>query len=476
MDSAEVVEQTEEKPINPLEKQSIGKLILKYSLPAILSSLVSSIYNIVDQMFVGNSVGLQGNAATNIAFPLVMVTTALAMLFGAGGASAFSLYQGTKEVDKAKKVAANSLTVISSVLVTIFASMFLRPLLYFFGGRDQTLEYAMQYTRITALGIPLAILGTGASQLIRANGSPKYAMVAMVSGAVLNCILDPVFIFAFDMGMMGAALATVIGQFVMAVFIVGYFVSRRTFGFKIKDFLFNRESVERIFRLGLAAGLSQLAIMALQIVMNNTLGYYGELSQYGRDIPIGCVGIISKVNSIFASIIFGISQSTQPICGYNYGMGNVKRVKKTYFIALIIVISIGVVALLAFEIFPRQLISLFGSGESYSEDYFTFATLYFRIFLCCTPMAAIQMLSSNFFPSIGKGTVGMIVSLSRQCIILLPLVAIFPVIWGIDGVLYAGPIADGVSGLLSLLLVLLEMRMWNKKESDVHENQYNVNA
>lgn len=473
MDSSEMAEQAEEKPVNPLEKQSIGKLILKYSLPAILSSLVSSIYNIVDQMFVGNSVGLQGNAATNVAFPLVMVTTALAMLFGAGGASAFSLYQGQKENEKAKKVAANSLTlmIISSVLVTVFASIFLRPLLYFFGGRDQTLEYAMQYTRITALGIPLAILGTGASQLIRANGSPKYAMVAMLSGAVLNCILDPVFIFACDMGMTGAALATVIGQFVTAVFIVGYFVNRRTFGFKIKDFLFNRESVGRIFRLGLAAGLSQLAIMVLQIVMNNTLGHYGELSQYGRDIPIGCVGIISKVNSIFSSIIFGISQSTQPICGYNYGTGNVKRVKKTYFIALVIVVSIGVVALLAFEIFPRQLISLFGSGESYSKDYFTFATLYFRIFLCCTPIAAIQMLSSNFFPSIGKGTAGMIVSLSRQCIILLPLVAIFPLIWGIDGVLYAGPIADGVSGLLSLLLVLMEMRKWNKKESDVRENE-----
>ena len=451
---------TEIKEIkNPLESESVGKLMLKYSLPAIATSLVNSIYNIVDQIFVGNSVGELGNAATNVAFPLVMIITTLAMTFGAGSATSFSLFLGRKEENKAKSIVGNGMTlmVLCGIAVSALSLIFLRPLLTAFGGRGQTLEYAVEYTRIVALGIPFAMLGTGASQLIRADGSPRYAMVATLSGAVLNCILDPIFIFGFNMGMSGAAIATIIGQIVSGILILAYFTRFKTFKLKMKYFRLKRVSIAQIFRLGLAAGINQLTVTIVQIVMNNTLGHYGELSQYGRDIPLACVGVISKVSSIFASINFGLSQSVQPIIGFNYGAGNYSRVKDTFKKALTIVTCVSVAAFLCFQIFPRQIISIFGNGN---EMYYEFALRYFHIFLFCIFIVGAQILCTQFFPSIGKGGVGTFVSLSRQVIFLLPLVIVFPLIWGIDGVLWAGPIADGASGIMSLLLVRREMKRW----------------
>lgn len=444
---------------NPLESEPIGKLILKYSIPAIASSLVSSLYNIVDQMFVGNKIGELGNAATNVAFPLVMIITTLAMTFGAGSSASFSLYLGKKEEDKAKSIVGNGMTlmILSGISVAALSLIFLRPVLTAFGGRGQTLEYAIEYTRILAFGFPMAILGTGASQLIRADGSPKYAMISTMSGAVLNCILDPIFIFALNLGMSGAALATVIGQFISAVLILSYFTRFKTVKLVKSCYALKAESVAQIFRLGIAAGANQLAITLVQIVMNNTLGHYGETSQYGRDIPLACVGIISKVSSVFNSVIFGISQSTQPILGYNYGAGNLSRVKETFKRAALIVTCISVTAFLCFQIFPRQIISLFGKGDAL---YFEFALRYFHIFLFCTFIVGAQILCAQFFPSIGKGSIGTVVSLSRQVFFLLPLIIVFPLIWGIDGVLWSGPIADGLSGILALLLVRREMRKW----------------
>lgn len=340
---------------NPLGTESVGRLILKYSLPAIASSLVSSIYNIVDQIFVGNKIGPLGNAATNVAFPLVMVITTLAMTFGAGSSASFSLYLGEKEEERAKSIVGNGMTlmIVTGVLVAVISSLLLRPLLIAFGGRDQTLEYAVEYTRILALGFPFAILGTGASQLIRADGSPKYAMFSTLSGAVLNCILDPILIFGLNMGMTGAALATVTGQLISAALILSYFTRFKTFRLRRKDFVLHLNSVVRIFQLGVAAGANQLAVTLVQIVMNNTLGHYGELSRYGRDIPLACVGIVSKVSAIFNGVIFGISQSTQPILGYNYGAGNYARVKSTFKKAALIVTSISCAGFLCFQIFPR---------------------------------------------------------------------------------------------------------------------------
>lgn len=445
---------------NPLETESIGKLILKYSLPAIASSLVSSIYNIVDQIFVGNKIGELGNAATNVAFPLVMIVTTLAMTFGAGSAASFSLYLGKKEEERAKSIVGNGMTLmlLCGIVISMITQIFLRPVLIAFGGRGQTLEYAVEYTRILAFGFPFAILGTGASQLIRADGSPRYAMASTMSGAVLNCVLDPIFIFGLDMGISGAALATIIGQLVSGILILSYFARFKTFRLKSQSFIPRKKSVIQIVRLGVAAGANQLAVTLVQIVMNNTLGHYGELSLYGRDIPLACVGIISKVSSIFNSVIFGISQSAQPILGYNYGAGNYGRVKATFQKAVKIVTCISVTAFLCFQIFPRQIISVFGEGDAL---YYDFALRYFHIFLFCTFIVGAQILCAQFFPAIGKGGIGTVVSLSRQVLFLLPLVIVFPLVWGIDGVLWAGPIADGMSGVLALLLVRREMKKWD---------------
>lgn len=444
---------------NPLEEETIGKLILKYSLPAIASSLVSSVYNIVDQIFVGNKIGELGNAATNVAFPLVMIITTLAMTFGAGSAASFSLYLGQKEEHKAKSVVGNGVTlmIVFSLLVAAASQLFLRPILTAFGGRGQTLEYAVEYTRILTFGFPCAVLGTGASQLIRADGSPKYAMASTLSGAVLNSILDPILIFGFDMGMSGAALATVTGQLTSAVLILFYFTRFKTFRLKWHDFIPVPESIGRILQLGVAAGANQLAVTLVQIVMNNTLGYYGELSQYGRDIPLACVGIISKVSSVFNGIIFGVSQSAQPILGYNYGAENYARVRSTFQKAAMIVTGISCTAFFCFQVFPRRIISVFGSADAL---YYEFALRYFHIFLFCTFLVGVQILSAQFFPAIGKGGIGTVVSLSRQVFFLLPLVVAFSAIWGIDGVLWAGPLADGLSGILALMLVRREMKKW----------------
>ncbi len=386
---------------NPLESAPLGSLILKYSLPAIASSLVNSIYNVVDQIFVGNSVGELGNAATNVVFPLVLIVAALAMTFGVGGASAFSLYLGSKEEQKAKSVAGTSLTLtlLTGVVLAVLTLLFLRPILTAFGGRGQTLEYAIEYTRIVAFGTPLAMLGTGASQLIRADGSPRYAMLSTTLGAVLNAVLDPILIFGFDLGMSGAAWATVIGQLVSSVLILRYFGRFQSVTLERRDYLPRKSSVLRILKIGIAAGAMQFASTVISIVMNNVLGYYGELSPYGRDIPLACVGIITKVAALFDGVSLGIAQSIQPIIGYNYGAGNYDRIKTAFRKVGRIIAGISFAAFLCFQLFPHQITAIFGGGDAM---YFAFAARYFRIHLFCTFIVGPQLLCTQFFLSIGK--------------------------------------------------------------------------
>ena len=386
---------------NPLESAPLGALILKYSLPAIASSLVNSIYNVVDQIFVGNSVGELGNAATNVVFPLVLIVVALAMTFGVGGASAFSLYLGSKEEQKAKSVAGTSLTLtlLTGVVLAVLTLLFLRPILTAFGGRGQTLEYAIEYTRIVAFGTPLAMLGTGASQLIRADGSPRYAMLSTTLGAVLNAVLDPILIFGFDLGMSGAAWATVIGQLVSSVLILRYFGRFQSVTLERRDYLPRKSSVLRILKIGIAAGAMQFASTVISIVMNNVLGYYGELSPYGRDIPLACVGIITKVAALFDGVSLGIDQSMKPIIGYNYGAGNYDRIKTAFRKVGRIIAGISFAAFLCFQLFPHQITAIFGGGDAM---YFAFAARYFRIHLFCTFIVGPQLLCTQFFPSIGK--------------------------------------------------------------------------
>ena len=449
---------------NPLATERIGKLIAKFAIPAIISMLVSSLYNIVDQIFIGQGVGMLGNAATNIAFPVSIICTATALLLGIGSASNYNLESGAGNSKKASQIVGTGLAVliISGISIGIIVLVFLDPLLHLFGVTPDVLPFAQDYTGITAFGIPFLVLTTGGNHLIRADRSPTYSMACMLTGAIINTILDPLFIFGFHWGIKGAAWATVIGQVISGFLVILYFCKFRNLELT-RDMLRPKGAMlKAIASLGLAACINQIAMAIVQITMNNTLRHYGASSIYGTDIPLACVGVISKVNMVFMAICIGISQGCQPIWGFNYGAGRFSRVRKTFVMAFKISLLVGIIFFLCFQFFPRQLVSVFGTG---SEEYFHFAERYFRIFMLMTFINGIQPMSSGFFTSIGEARLGIVVSLTRQVIFLLPLILIFPLFMGIDGVMYAGPIADGAAAFVAIGFALRELRRMRQLES-----------
>ena len=442
---------------NPLAAERVGRLIAKFAVPAIISMLVSSLYNIVDQIFIGQGVGMLGNAATNIAFPVSIICTATALLLGIGSASNYNLESGAGNPERAARIAGTglSLLAVSGVLIAGVVLIFLNPLLHLFGVTPDVLPYALDYTGITAFGIPFLVLTTGGNHLIRADRSPTYSMTCMLTGAIINTILDPLFIFGFHWGIKGAAWATIIGQIISGIMVIIYFVKIRHMELTATMMRPKGIYLKAIMSLGMAACINQIAMAAVQIVMNNTLRHYGASSIYGTDIPLACVGVISKVNMVFMAICIGISQGCQPIWGFNYGAGNFGRVKETYKKAAVISLAVGIIFFAAFQIFPRQIVSIFGSG---SEEYFHFAERYFRIFMLMTFINGLQPMSSGFFTSIGKAKLGIVVSLTRQVIFLLPLIVLFPLFMGIDGVMYAGPIADAAAAAVAIAYAYRELK------------------
>ncbi len=449
---------------NPLGRDKVGSLLLKFAIPSIISMLVGSLYNIVDQIFIGQGVGMLGNAATNVAFPLTTITTAIALLLGVGGAANFNLSLGAGEKDKAGHFIGNavSMLIILGVFLCVIVRIFLKPLMLVFGATPDILEYSLTYTGITSFGFPFLIFSNGASHLIRADGSPKYSMACMLSGAVLNTILDWLFVLVFQWGIAGAAWATVIGQVVSALMAAWYLLHYRSVTLTVREFRPRWIYIGRTMALGAANCFNQLAMMVVQVVMNNTLKYYGAVSSYGSEIPLACAGIIAKVGMIFFSFVIGLSQGLQPIVSFNYGAKQYRRVRETYFRAEFVATLISIVGFLCFQLFPHQIISIFGTG---SDEYFRFAQRYFRIYMFCTFLNGIQPITSNFFTSIGKASRGIFLSLTRQIICLLPLIVIFPMLWGIDGVMYAGPVADSVAAILSVIFIVVEMRNLKKMEA-----------
>ena len=446
---------------NPLATEPVGKLIAKFAIPAIISMLVSSLYNIVDQIFIGQGVGMLGNAATNIAFPISIICTATALLLGIGSASNFNLESGAGNPQKAARIAAMGLSmlVICGVVITVGVLLFLNPILNICGVTPDVLPYAQDYTGICAVGIPFLILTTGGNHLIRADRSPTYSMICMLTGAIINTILDPLFIFAFHWGIKGAAWATIIGQILSGIMVIIYFVRFRHMELKKEMFLPKARLLKMIASLGMASCINQIAMAIVQVVMNNTLRHYGADSMYGTDIPLACVGVISKVNMVFMAICIGISQGCQPIWGFNYGAGKYDRVRETYRKAATVSLTVGIIFFICFQMFPRQLVSIFGTG---SEEYFHFAERYFKIFMFMTFINGIQPMSSGFFTSIGKAKLGIVVSLTRQVLFLLPLIVIFPIFMGIDGVMYAGPIADAAAAVVAISLAFKELGKMKK--------------
>ena len=447
----------DEQQKNPLGTEPIGTLLARFAIPSIIAMLVSSLYNIVDQFFIGRSVGMLGNAATNVAFPLTITCTAISLLCGIGGAANFNLSMGRKQREKAVKFAGGAIGMMLTlgVVLCILAEIFLEPMVRAFGATDQILEYTLIYTGITALGFPFLIVTTGGSNLIRADGSPKFSMICTLVGAVINTILDPLFIFGLDMGIAGAAWATIIGQVVSGVMVLGYLSRFKTVHIPLKSLIPYRAAWLPVISLGIAPFFNQFAMMIVQIVMNNTLTYYGAQSSYGSDIPLACAGIISKVGMIFFAIVIGISQGIQPIISYNYGAENYDRVKQTYKKAVTAAVGISIVAFLLFQLFPRQIIGIFGSG---SEEYFLFAEKFFRIYMFFTFINGIQPITANTFTSIGKAGYGVFLSLTRQIIFLLPLLLILPLFMGIEGVMFSAPVADGIAAVLCIFFIVREFR------------------
>ncbi|MDU4326533.1 MAG: MATE family efflux transporter [Clostridium celatum] len=447
----------ENKKRNSLGTEPINQLLRKFAVPSIIAMLVSALYNIVDQFFIGRSIGELGNAATNITFPLTTSCIALALLLGIGAASAFNLTLGKGDKEKALYYIGNSamLLFLSGLVLCIIVQLFLQPMLLFFGSPENVLGYAENYTRVTAIGFPFLIFSTGGGHLIRADGSPKYSMLCNLSGAIINIILDPIFIFGLNMGMVGAGLATIIGQIFGASLALRYLFKYKTGKIERKHLIPNWNFVSKIISLGAAPFFNQLAMMIVQIVMNKSLTYYGALSVYGESIPLACAGIITKVNQIYMSIVIGLSQGLQPIVSFNYGAAKYDRVKKAYSTAISYGVIVSVIAFLTFQFMPRQIVSIFGSG---SEAYYSFAVKYFRIFLLFTFINCFQPISSNFFTAIGKPKKGIFLSLTRQILFLLPLIIILPLFIGIDGIMYSGPIADFIAGAVSIAMIYIEFK------------------
>ena len=446
---------------NPLGSEPVSSLLRRFAVPSVIAMLVSALYNMVDQLFIGHSIGVLGNAATNVAFPLSMVCTSIGLLCGIGGAANFNLCMGRKDPEHAKSYVGNAISMLAilGVILCVAVQLFLHPMMLLFGATPDVIDYACTYTRITSIGFPFLIVTIGGSNLIRADGSPKFSMLCNLIGAIVNTILDPLFIFVFHMGMAGAALATITGQILSFALVVFYLRGFKTLPLSLSDLKPNMACWARIAALGATPAFNQVAMMVVQIVMNNTLTYYGSNSVYGSDIPLACAGIISKVNMLFFSFVIGISQGLQPIVSFNFGAQKYDRVKDAYKKAVFAATAISIVAFLCFQFFPRQIIGIFGSG---SKEYLHFAERYFRIFLFFTFLNGIQPVSSNFFTSIGAPKKGIFLSLTRQIIFLLPLLLIFPYFFGIDGVMYTAPIADLAAASVSIVMVVREFKIMAK--------------
>ncbi len=453
----------EEQRENKLGVLPIPQLIRQFAVPSIVAMLVGALYNIVDQFFIGRSIGELGNAATNVAFPLTTSCTAIALLIGIGGAASFNLSMGRKEHEKAVHYMGNAAVLLFGLglILCVGTQIFLTPMLRFFGSPDSVLSYAIVYTRITSIGFPFLIFSNGGAHLVRADGTPQYAMICNLAGAGINTVLDPLFIFGFQMGMAGAAFATIIGQITAAGMVFRYLCHCKTVTLHRAHLIVHIENALQIMSLGLSSFFNQIAMMVVQIVLNNSLTYYGSRSIYGESVPLACAGIISKVAMLYFSVVIGLAQGLQPIASFNYGAKQYDRVKYAYGLTVSYAVSVSACAFVLFQLFPRQIISVFGDG---SEEYFLFAVRYFRIFLFATFLNGVQPVTATFFTAIGKPIKGVFLSLTRQILFLLPLIVIFPLFLGIDGIMYAGPIADLVAGAVAIGMMVLEMRQITRLE------------
>ena len=439
---------------NPLATERIGKLIARFAIPAIISMLVSSLYNIVDQIFIGQGVGMLGNAATNIAFPVSIICTATALLLGIGSSSNYNLESGAGNSEKASQIVGTGLAmlVICGIVISGVVLVFLNPLLQVFGVTLEVLPYAQDYTGITAFGIPFLILTTGGNHLIRADRSPTYSMACMLTGAIINTVLDPLFIFIFRMGVQGAALATILSQGVSACWVVGFLCSGRS-GLRIRPRNMRLEGavVGNIAALGVAPFIMQSTESLVNIALN------ASLKHYGSDLDVGAMTICSSVMQVFFMPFHGLAQGAQPIIGFNYGAGQLERVKETFRLLFRSAVTLSVLVWAAVELFPGAFVALFNDKPELVEA----GVKALRVYMACAFMMGIQSACQQSFVALGQAKISLFLALLRKVILLIPLIFILPLIFTqnqVFAVYLAEPVADALAVTTTAIMFAMQFR------------------
>lgn len=444
---------------NILGTEKIGKLLAKFAIPGIISMVVNSLYNIVDQIFIGQGVGYLGNGATTVIFPMITFSMAFSLLFGDGSATFLSLKLGEKKEDEAARGTGAGIIgfVGIGIIITILYLIFLEPLCKLFGASEAILPYAKDYGRIITYGLPFCAVCAGGASIIRADGNPKFNMIGLFAGTIINVVLDPIFIFVFHWGVKGAAFATILGQFANAVLNIYYF-SKKMRNVSLNRFVFRKSIsyIPRVSKLGISSFITQMALVVAMATRNNVLVTYGAKSKYGSDIPVTTLGITMKTFTIIMSIVLGLSAGAQPIFGYNYGSGKYDRVKKTFKLVAVLSTIICTVAFFLAQFKPLAIISIFGSE---SDLYNEFAMKCMRIYLMLIPTVGIQIMSGIFFQALGYPVQASILSLSKQIIFQLPVTILLPVFMGVEGVLWAGPVSDVLAFTTMIVMFLI---YWKK--------------
>lgn len=442
---------------NPLGYADPKKLLIQFTIPSIISMTASSLYNLVDQMFIGWKVGIIGNAATNVAFPLTTVLLALSLIIGIGSSARFGMEIGRGNKDMANKSVGNAILmmIIAGLGVMIITLAFLTPLMNLFGATEEVLPYATTYVRITAVGFPFFMFYHTVCALIRMDGNPKYSMFCILLGCIINIVLDPILMFGLGMGIEGAAYATVISQIVSFVFTFLYLFRMKQVQLSKSSFIPDVKNCIRNLSLGFSTFVTQISITIVQIVLNNALVLYGMQSIYGAEIPLGAAGVILKINTIVINLFVAISQGGQPLYSFNMGAKKYSRVKAVYKHAIKMSLCFSIVAFIAFEFFPKQLLMLFGET---SDLYFAFGVPFMRVYLCMIILTGIQVISTNIMAACGMPLKGSLLALFRYIFLPIPLILCIPMALGIDGIKFAGAITDLVAALVSILVVYLTFK------------------
>lgn len=450
---------------NPMGYEPVGKLLKKFAVPSVIAMLVNSIYNIVDQIFIGQGVGYLGNAATTVALPITTIALAVAMLIGAGGNAFAAIKLGEQKKDVAERTLGTVFftMIIIGILMAVFGLIFLVPMLNLFGATENNLQYAIDYASIILIGIPFVLCGVGGSNFARTDGSPKIAMVSMVVGAVMNTILDPIFIFVFHWGVKGAAIATIMGQIATAIIIMRYFVKSGNMRFKKEYLRFDFPLLKASIALGVSSCITQVSSVFLQIVLNNSLVKYGNMTDVGGDIALSAMGIVMKVSMILIAINIGIGTGAQPILGYNKGAGNYSRIQKTYILAAVVSTIVSVAGWVVCVAFPQYIIAIFGNENA---QFTSFAVMCLRIYMFGIFTSGFQMVTTSYFQATGQALKASVLSMLRQLIVLIPLILVLPLFMGLNGIIYSGPIADFVSAAIILVFAVIEIKKLNIKVAE----------